>query len=163
VPSRAVIHEDIGRQIAAAREQAGWSQTQAVSLAARRGLPLGLGALRGMEEGTTKYPTADVLRAIATLFRLPYEALVRQYTTANYGVDVDAPVTVMPIPSADGAALAAAFDTWSEARQQAFWTVAGLPPRASAAGLPPVDPPLDAPMATAAGGVGPGGRRSRGR
>lgn len=88
---RPVFHPDIGKFLADRREEKGWTQRQAIDIAQRRGIALGLGPLRFLELGRTKYPDADLLRAVAKLYGLSFDKLAQRFAEANYGVLFDLP------------------------------------------------------------------------
>lgn len=66
-----------------------WGQRQAAKIAENRGLTiLSRQQLLRLEKGQTKDPDADVLRAVASLYELPYEEVVRRLAVAKYGVNL---------------------------------------------------------------------------
>lgn len=85
---RPTFHAEIGRELAQLREGKGWSQRRAVDIARRKGLPLGLGALRFLEDGKTKHPDADVLKTLCVLYGLSFRELAGRFVRANYGSDL---------------------------------------------------------------------------
>ena len=83
---RPVFHGQIGSELRELREARGWSQHQTVSLAKRRKLPpLSVQKLRYLEEGRTKHPDAEVLRALSALYGVNYDELVARFIVAIYG------------------------------------------------------------------------------
>lgn len=65
---RPTFHAEIGRELAQLREGKGWSQRRAVDIARRKGLPLGLGALRFLgrwqNEASGRRRAKDALRVV---------------------------------------------------------------------------------------------------
>jgi transcriptional regulator with XRE-family HTH domain len=88
MPKRSVFLEGFGHYLVSLREALRWKQAQAADIAKRRGIAVTYQALRGLEEGTTKSPDPELLRAIAALYELPYPELVRRYVHERYGVDL---------------------------------------------------------------------------
>lgn len=86
--ARPVFHPQIGAYLKHLRESRNWSQLQAVSLARQKGIRLGVGQLRFLEEGLTKHPDAHLLQAVAALYRISYWDLAQRFVTANYGRDL---------------------------------------------------------------------------
>ena len=70
------------------RESFRWRQAQAADIATRRELAVSRQALRGLEEGKTQSPEPELLRAVAQLYKVPYEELVRRYVHERYGIDL---------------------------------------------------------------------------
>lgn len=86
---RPVFHPDLGRYFAELRKAHGWKQSQAAHFAARRGLAaLTRQVLLRLENGKTKNPEPDVLRAVGDLYGVPYEQLVTRCVEAQYGVEL---------------------------------------------------------------------------
>lgn len=87
---RPVFSADLGRFFQELRTAKGWSQRQAESIAARRGLgTLTKNILWRLEAGKVKNPEPDTLRAVASLYGMSYELLVAQFMQARYGVTGD--------------------------------------------------------------------------
>lgn len=85
--SRPVFLPELGQFFQQLREQKGWKQAYAGSLAERRGLSgLSRQVLLRLEAGRTKNPEPNVLRSIATLYQVPYEELLARFWQARYGV-----------------------------------------------------------------------------
>lgn len=85
---RPVFHEGFGAFLASQREAKGWSLRGAAAQAKRWSLPLSYQVLFRLEGGQTKNPNGDVLRAVAQLYRLPYEELAARVVSANYGLQI---------------------------------------------------------------------------
>lgn len=86
---RPVFHAELGAELAKLREKdMGWTQEQVVRFAKQKGLEVGMGALKSLEAGKTKFPDADILKALSTLYEVPYEDLVLKFVRANYGGDL---------------------------------------------------------------------------
>jgi transcriptional regulator with XRE-family HTH domain len=84
---RPIFSADLGAYFRAFRERKGWNQRQTADIAERRGLPdLTYNTLRYLEEGKTKNPDPDVLKAVSALYDVPYETLVAECIRAQYGV-----------------------------------------------------------------------------
>lgn len=86
---RPVFHRELGRLFTEKRTLRGWSQGQAVLRSRQLGAPVSLNSLRYLEEGKTKYPDADALRALSKLYDLDYEDLVARFVRANYDITVN--------------------------------------------------------------------------
>lgn len=86
--ARPIFHPTIGAYLKHLRESRNWSQLQAVSLARQKGLRLGVGQLRFLEDGLTKHPDAQLLQAVAGLYRISYWDLAQRFVAANYGRDL---------------------------------------------------------------------------
>lgn len=87
MPERQIPLPEFGSFLAGLRESMLWKQSQAADIAARRGIVVTRQALRGLEKGRTKGPDPVLLRAIAALYRVPYEELVRRFVAERYGID----------------------------------------------------------------------------
>jgi hypothetical protein len=85
---RPTFHAEVGAFLMHLRHMKGWSQRKTVQMARQRGLSLSLGSLRFLEEGKTKHPERALLKAVATLYDVPFELLVQRFVEANYGVSV---------------------------------------------------------------------------
>ena len=89
---RPIYHAEFGRYLVALRESnklmtgQPWTQSDAARFAAERGLPLTRLILRGLEEGKTKNPEADVLRAVADLYEVPYTDLVTRLVSSQFNL-----------------------------------------------------------------------------
>lgn len=93
---RPVFFADLGKFFVSLREAKNWNQSQAADIATRRGLSrLSYNALRYLEEGKTKNPEPDVLRALATLYDVPYEELLAKFWETRYGVAADRVAAVL--------------------------------------------------------------------
>jgi hypothetical protein len=90
VSKRPVFHPELAAFFRGLRVARGLGFNQAVDTARRRGLPVTTQHLRGLEKGTTKNPDPDVLRALARLYDLSYEALATQYVRVRFGLQVAA-------------------------------------------------------------------------
>lgn len=86
---RPVFHAALGTEIQEIRKAKGWSLNQAVLFAKRKGhkQPTAQG-LRWLEEGRTRYPDPDTLKAIADLYGLDYSALALRIAQTNYERDL---------------------------------------------------------------------------
>lgn len=116
---RRVFHQELGAFFKALRDNRGWGFRQAVQIAEGAHLTaLTRQTLAGLESGRTKHPNPNVLRALATLYEMPYSEMVALYTQQQYGVDLrhtdeetGQPSTSRGIPDATEAArLRAQFD-----------------------------------------------------
>lgn len=86
---RPVFHLQLGQYIAGFRANRKWSIHRAVLAARHKGhAALTDNKLRWMEEGKTKAPDQDVLRAIADIYEVDYIGLARAFVEANYGSDL---------------------------------------------------------------------------
>ena len=82
---RTVVHADIAADLVQLRGEK--SAGQMVSLARRRGhTALTPQSLRGLEEGTTRYPDQALLRAFADAYGMDYEPLAWLFIKANYAL-----------------------------------------------------------------------------
>lgn len=72
---RPVFHPVIGKTLKDARLRRGWSFGQTVIQAAKRNLPITKSSVRYLEEGKTKHPDAETLKAVAVLYGLSYRDL----------------------------------------------------------------------------------------
>ncbi|HEV8474607.1 MAG TPA: helix-turn-helix domain-containing protein [Methylomirabilota bacterium] len=89
-----------GAFLRALRRARRWnSRAQAISMGERRGIAVSYQALRQLEEGITKSPDPKVLKALATLYDVPYEDLVRRCIEEGYGVTLS---DVASIPHSPG-------------------------------------------------------------
>jgi transcriptional regulator with XRE-family HTH domain len=88
---RPVFLPGIGNQISDLRKARGWTIRGAASIAARQKLnpPLTYQVLFRLENGQTKSPDPEVLRALADLYRLDYIDLVGRVMTERYSVARD--------------------------------------------------------------------------
>jgi transcriptional regulator with XRE-family HTH domain len=87
MPRRPVFYPELGAFFLALREERGWNQSEAASLASRRQLSaLTRQVLLRLEKGKTKNPEPDVLRDLAALYEVPYDDLVARWVNARYGV-----------------------------------------------------------------------------
>lgn len=77
-PPRPVFHTALGRFFEELRTARQWGQSEAVSIAQRRGLKrLTRQVLIRLEKGATKNPSREVLEDIAALYNLNYADVVR--------------------------------------------------------------------------------------
>lgn len=88
MPGRPVFLQKFGSFLVDMREARGWKQSQAADIATRRGIGLSYQALRWLEEGKTKSPDPDTLRAVGRLYDLPYEMLAAMVISERYGIAV---------------------------------------------------------------------------
>lgn len=81
--------------MAGLRDSRGWSQSDAARFARQRGLapPLSRNVLLRLESGETKFPEADVLRAVASLYEHDYQDVVNRCVVERYSVGLNSPVT----------------------------------------------------------------------
>src|SRR5262245_29342796 len=86
---RPVFHRDLGEVFVKCRTAKGWSVQRAVIAArGRKHATLTANKLRWLEEGKTKAPDQEVLRAVADIYGLEYRELARAFIAGNYGSDV---------------------------------------------------------------------------
>jgi transcriptional regulator with XRE-family HTH domain len=95
-----VFFPALGAYFVSLREARGWNQSQAGDIAARRKIPITYQALRGLEEGKTKSPEPELLRAVSELYDVPYEQVVGRVLFERYGVTVqEVDVNRKPTPT----------------------------------------------------------------
>lgn len=76
--SRPVFYPDLGRYFESLRTAHQWGESEAASLAKRRGLrTLTRQVLIRLEKGATKFPRREVLKELAVLYGLDYRELVQ--------------------------------------------------------------------------------------
>ncbi|HYE86530.1 MAG TPA: helix-turn-helix transcriptional regulator [Vicinamibacterales bacterium] len=86
---RPVFHPKLGQLFAGCRAAKGWSVQQAVNMAhGRKHTALTPNRLRWLEEGRTKAPDQDVLRAVCDIYGLDYREIATAFIEANYGRDL---------------------------------------------------------------------------
>lgn len=81
---RPVHHTKLATYFVTLREAKGWNQSQAADVAARRHLKVTYQALRGLEDGTTKNPEPDLLRAVAVLYGKTYREVALEVIRTRY-------------------------------------------------------------------------------
>lgn len=114
--SRPRFHEEIGNFLIALRDERGWSLRQAAAIAKQKGLnALTRQILLRLEHGQVKNPEVDVLRALATLYGVPYQDVAQRFIERIFGLRVSFPKTHMNPPHGVTLALRARHDT-EEAR-----------------------------------------------
>lgn len=93
---RPVYNPELGSYLASLRPR-DWSQRQAGDIAKRRGLEaLSDNVLLRLEAGKVKSPTPEHLHAIATLYAVPYEALVCDVTNIIFNTQLLPSQTAQP-------------------------------------------------------------------
>ena len=99
--ARNLYHPELGQYFRALRESRGWSQRSRALLAARkRHLPIEATPLSWLETGRTKNPDPELLRALATLYGVPFAEVAREVIRHTYAIDPqelfenEAPTTV---------------------------------------------------------------------
>jgi transcriptional regulator with XRE-family HTH domain len=91
VASRPVFHKELGEFFESLREAHGWTQRQAGDIAARRKLNgLSRQVLLRLENGRTKNPEPNVLRALADLYEMSYEEIAARFIAVRFGLSVSA-------------------------------------------------------------------------
>lgn len=70
------------------RQAKGWSIKQAVIQAKGKGHSITAYQLRWLEEGKTKAPDGEALRAVSAIYGLSYVALALEFISSNYGSDL---------------------------------------------------------------------------
>lgn len=86
VRQRPVFYKELGEFFAALRPS-DWTQSDAARYAKRRGLKaLSRNVLLRLEKGQVKNPEPDVLKALATLYDMPYETLAGRFIEQRYGI-----------------------------------------------------------------------------
>jgi transcriptional regulator with XRE-family HTH domain len=89
LPPRAVRYKELGDFFIGLRAARGWTQSHAADIAQRRELaPLTRQVLLRLERGQTKDPSPGVLKAIASLYEIPHEEVVRRLAAVKYGVSL---------------------------------------------------------------------------
>jgi transcriptional regulator with XRE-family HTH domain len=102
---RPIFDAKLGAAFARLRElHTGWSQNHAGARADERKLPgLTRNIVWRLEQGRIKHPSANTLRSLATLYRVPYEEVVQLVIKHVYGVSQAAQTTALPVAPAAGA------------------------------------------------------------
>ena len=91
VRDRPVFYEELGAFYSDLREGRGWGLRQAVTIAQNRKLKrLTKTVISELEQGRTKNPDPEVLRELADLYEVSYEALVSRFVEHWYGIDLHA-------------------------------------------------------------------------
>ena len=86
--ARNLYHPELGQYFRALRESRGWSQRSRALLAARkRHLPIEATPLSWLETGRTKNPDPELLRALATLYGVPFAEVAREVIRHTYAID----------------------------------------------------------------------------
>jgi len=85
---RPIFHPELGQALKAIRDAKQWSVSQARIQAKGKGHAVTDNQLRWLEQGKTKSPDQEVLRAVAAIYGLDYMELARQIVAANYGSDL---------------------------------------------------------------------------
>ena len=87
---RPAFHPELGLFFRKLRTDRGWTMRQAATIAAKRPeqRPLTRQVLLRIEGGQIKNPEPDVLRALAGLYKVDYEALVGMFFAQRYGIDI---------------------------------------------------------------------------
>lgn len=83
---RPVYRPKLAEFLVALRVQKGWKQAEALHHATRRKLDLTEQTLRGLEDGTTRYPSPEALRVLAKLYAVSYDGVVAKAIEEIYGV-----------------------------------------------------------------------------
>ena len=90
VPPRPKFHKELGRFFAELREAKGWTQRQAGDIASRKKLKgVTRQVILRLEAGRTKNAEPEVLRGLADLYGMTYEALAATYLSRRYGLRFD--------------------------------------------------------------------------
>ena len=88
-PERPIFHALLGETLKGFRDDRGWSiQRAVINAKKKKHAALTMNRLRWLEEGKTKFPDQDVLRAVADLYEIDYYVLASDYVAANYGRDL---------------------------------------------------------------------------
>ncbi len=87
---RPVFLPQLGAFLVELRDEHGWKQSQAADVARRRRITLSYNTLRWLEEGRIKNPDPDALRAIAKLYGVSYEEVVRKCVRESFGIRLEA-------------------------------------------------------------------------
>lgn len=89
VPKRPVFHKEIGQFFRQLRVARGWGLRQAGRIAEEKRLDLlNFNTLGTLERGATKNPEPELLRELASLYKVPYHQLVGRFLTHRYGVGI---------------------------------------------------------------------------
>jgi transcriptional regulator with XRE-family HTH domain len=87
VADRPVFHKELGQFFESLREAQGWNQRQAADIAKRRRIKsLSRQVLLRLEDGKTKNPEPEVLRALAELYERPYEEIAARFIAVRFGL-----------------------------------------------------------------------------
>ena len=86
--TRPVFLPELGVYFVELRDAHGWRQSQAADIARRRRVALSYNTLRWIEEGKIKNPEPEALRALATLYGVSYEKVVRNYVQERFGAQL---------------------------------------------------------------------------
>lgn len=87
VRQRPIYFEELGEFFKQLREGRGWSQSDAARFARQKKLAgLSRNVLLRLEGGKVKSPEPDVLSAVAALYEVSYDAIVREYVRFRYGL-----------------------------------------------------------------------------
>ena len=88
--NRPVFLPELGAYLVELRDAHGWKQSQAADVARRRRIVLSYNTLRWLEEGRIKNPDPDALRAVAKLYSVSYEEVVRKCVRESFGIRLEA-------------------------------------------------------------------------
>jgi transcriptional regulator with XRE-family HTH domain len=86
--TRPTFYPQLAKFFKALRAAHNLNQRQAGQLAERRGLDLTYEVIRGLERGGVRRIDQTTLRAIASLYRLPYETIAAEVIQHVYGLSV---------------------------------------------------------------------------
>jgi transcriptional regulator with XRE-family HTH domain len=87
VAGRPIFHKEFGVFLAKLREEkTGWSQSDAARFGAKHSPLLTRQVILHLEAGKTKDPEPEVLRALATLYGVPYEDIARRFIAQRYSI-----------------------------------------------------------------------------
>jgi transcriptional regulator with XRE-family HTH domain len=90
VRRRPIRFKQLGEFLIAQRASRQWQQAEAAAIAKRRGLKaLTRQVLLRLENGQTKSPEPEALRAVAELYTLNYDDLVHRMMVERYGISSD--------------------------------------------------------------------------
>ena len=86
--TRPVFLPELGTYFVELRDAHGWKQSRAADIARRRRIALSYNTLRWIEDGKIKNPEPEALRALATLYGVSYQEVVRKYVQERFRVQL---------------------------------------------------------------------------
>jgi transcriptional regulator with XRE-family HTH domain len=87
--ARPIFHAEFGRYLAKLREdKTGWTQSDAARFGRRHSPALSRNVIVHLEQGKTKDPEPEVLRALANLYGVEYLEIVTRFIESRYRIDL---------------------------------------------------------------------------